>query len=89
MPKHPQGSAISFVEPPERRTYFVIGPKAAAELRELYEELPVAAMRAAETLRTNGMPLEGEALRRFFDEEADVAEIIRRIRAVLQSPGKS
>jgi hypothetical protein len=59
-----------------------IGPHDAAELKRLYEELPFAAMRAAETLRTNGMVLEGESLQRFLDEEANVAEIIRRIKAI-------
>ena len=39
------------------RRQYVIRPEEAAELRALYEELPYAAMRAAEALRTDGTTL--------------------------------
>jgi hypothetical protein len=68
---------------------FAIGPQQAAELKKLYEELPYAAMRAADTLRTDGTPLEGPALQRFLDEEANVADIIGRIQQILHPTGKS
>jgi hypothetical protein len=76
-------------QPTLASTQFAIGPQDAAELKKLYEELPFAAMRAADALRTNGIPLEGPALQRFRDEEANVAEIIRRIQQILHSTGRS
>ena len=47
-----------------------ISSEEAAELRRLYAELPVASQRAAATLRSEGQPLEGEALKRLLAEEA-------------------
>jgi hypothetical protein len=70
-------------------TRYAIGPHDAAELKKLYEELPFAAMRAADALRTNGTALEGPALQRFRDEEANVAEIFERIKQVLRLTGRS
>jgi hypothetical protein len=46
-------------------------------------------MRAADALRTDGTPLEGLALQRFLDEEANVADIMRRIEQILRPTGKS
>jgi hypothetical protein len=55
-----------------------------AELLRLYGELPVASIRAAEALRkSNGKPLKGASLRRFLDEEAEVAAIVQRINVIL------
>jgi hypothetical protein len=62
----------------------VVSGHEVVELLRLCGELPVASMRAAEALRKNGgMPLEGIALQRFLDEEAEVTEIIGRIKVIL------
>ena len=54
-------------------------------MRELYEELPYAAMRAAEALRSGGTtPLRGDDLLPFLRAENAVAEIIQRINEILE-----
>jgi hypothetical protein len=60
----------------------IISPELGAELRRLYAELLLANERAAEALRTNGEPLEGEAYKRFMDEEDKVTAIVRRIKEI-------
>ena len=65
-----------------------ISSEEAAELRRLYTELPVASQRAAATLRTEGQPLEGDALKRLLAEEARVRDIVRRIRQILGTTGE-
>lgn len=59
-------------------------PEDAVELRRLYEELPYAALRAAETLRTDGTMLRGDDLLPFRSAESAVAEIVERINAILE-----
>jgi hypothetical protein len=54
-----------------------------AELRALYEELPFAAMRAAEALRSDGTFLRGDDLLPFWRADNAVAEIIERINEIL------
>ena len=58
----------------------VITPEEGAELRQLYADLPEANKRVAEALRTNGQPLEGEALRRLMVEDEKASAIVRRIK---------
>jgi hypothetical protein len=79
MPSSPQWPPFTS---PKRR--YVIRPEEAIELRELYEELPYAAMRAAAALRTDGTTLRGDELLRFSREEDAVTEIIRRINEILE-----
>jgi hypothetical protein len=52
-------------------------------LRALYEELPYAAMRAAEALRTDGTFLRADDLLPFWRADNAVAEIIERINEIL------
>ena len=59
-----------------------INPEAGAELQKLYNEYLSASARAADTLRTNGAPLEGDSLQRFLEEEAKVSAIVRRIKEI-------
>ncbi|WP_407178756.1 hypothetical protein [Bradyrhizobium sp. STM 3562] len=66
---------------PKRR--FVIRSEEAIELRSLYEELPYAAMRAAEALRADGAALRGDDLLPFWRAENAVTEIIQRINEIL------
>jgi len=75
--------------PKVQRTLFYIGPEEANELRELYEELPYAAMRAADALRTDGSPLRGDDLLPFWRADNAVREIIQRIGEILEpvTPG--
>jgi hypothetical protein len=80
MPNSPQ--RLSSTTP--KRPYFV-GPEDAIALRELYEELPYAAMRAAPALRTDGTILRGDDLLGFSRAEDAVAEIIRRINEILEN----
>jgi hypothetical protein len=80
MPNSPQ--RLPFTTP--KRPYF-IGPEDAIALRELYEELPYAAMRAAEALRTDGTILRGDDLLDFSRAEDAVTEIIRRISEILEN----
>jgi hypothetical protein len=80
MPNSPQ--RLPFTTP--KRPFF-IGPEDAIALRELYEELPYAAMRAAEALRTDGTILRGDDLLGFSRAEDAVTEIIRRISEILEN----
>jgi hypothetical protein len=67
------------------RRQYVIRPEEAAELRALYEELPYAAMRAAEALRTDQTTrLIGDDLLPFLRAENAVTEIIQRINEILE-----
>jgi hypothetical protein len=59
----------------------VITQEQAAELQRLHAEYIVATNRAAEALRTN----DG---RRFLEEEANTANIVRRIREILGTTGQ-
>jgi hypothetical protein len=62
----------------------IISSHEVAELLRLYGELPVASIRAAEALRKiERKPLRGASLRRFLDEEAEVAAIVGRINVIL------
>jgi hypothetical protein len=79
MPNSPQRL------PGTPRRQYVIRPEEAAELRALYEELPYAAMRAAEALRTDGTTrLIGDDLLPFLRAENAVTEIIQRITEILE-----
>ena len=80
MPNSPQ--RLPFTTP--KRSYF-ISPEDAIALRELYEELPYAAMRAAAALRTDGTILRGDDLLDFSRAEDAVTEIIRRINEILEN----
>jgi hypothetical protein len=55
----------------------------AVELRALYEELPCAALRVAEALRTAGTGLRGDELLPFWRADNAVREIIGRIDELL------
>jgi hypothetical protein len=79
MPGSPQ--RLPFTAP---RRQYVIRPEEAIALRELYEELPYAAMRAAEALRTDGITLRGDDLLPFLRAENAIAEIIQRINEILE-----
>jgi hypothetical protein len=68
------------------KSRYTLRPDEVAELRALYEELPYAAMRAAETLRTDGTFLRGDDLLPFWRADNAVAEIIDRINEIL-APG--
>jgi hypothetical protein len=65
--------------------WYVLSPDEAVALRELYEELPYAAMRAAEALRTDGTTLRGDDLLAFVRAENEVTGIIERINEILES----
>ena len=60
-----------------------VTPEEAAELRELYAELPDASEAAAEALGNTGAPPTGLALERFRELDGRVLAIIERIRAIL------
>ncbi len=78
MPNSPQ--RLAFTVPKSRD---VIRPEEAIELRGLYKELPYAAMRAAETLRTDGTTMMGDDLLPFWRADNAVTEIIGRINEIL------
>jgi hypothetical protein len=59
----------------------VITAEQAAELQRLHAEYTVATNRAAEALRAN----DGQ---RFLEEEANTADIVRRIREILGTTGQ-
>jgi hypothetical protein len=59
----------------------VITADQAAELQRLHAEYIVATNRAAEALRAN----DGQ---RFLEEEANTADIVRRIREILGATGQ-
>jgi hypothetical protein len=61
----------------------VITPAEAAELRELYAELPDASAAAAEALGNSGAAPTGLALERFRELDGRVLTIIDRIKAIL------
>jgi hypothetical protein len=71
---------------PVLKSRYTLRPDEVAELRALYEELPYAAMRAAEALRTDGTFLRGDDLLPFWRADNAVAEIIDRINEIL-GPG--
>jgi hypothetical protein len=79
MPSSPQ--RLPFKAP---RRQYVIRPDEAIALRELYEELPYAAMRAAEALRTDGTTLRGDDLLPFLRAENAITEIIQQINEILE-----
>jgi hypothetical protein len=60
----------------------VISLELGAELRRLWEEYPVANARALAAFMIRGKPLDGELLRRFLEEDAKVAAIVRRIKEI-------
>jgi hypothetical protein len=64
---------------------FTILPEQAEELRLLYAGHSKAIQRAAAALRTSpsGHILEGEALQRAIDADAEVAAIARQIKKIL------
>jgi hypothetical protein len=80
MPSSPQRLTVT-----APKHWYVIRPEEAIELRELYEELPYAAMRAAEALRTDGTTMRGDDLLPFLRAENAVAEIIQRINEILEN----
>jgi len=69
---------------PNPKHWYVLRADEAIALRELYEELPYAAMRAAEALRTDGTPLRGDDLLPFVRAENAVTDIIERINEILE-----
>jgi hypothetical protein len=80
MPGSPQ--RLTLAAP---KHWYVLRPDEAMALRELYEELPYAAMRAAEALRTDGTTLRGDDLLPFVRAENAVTEIIQRINEILEN----
>jgi len=70
---------------PNPKHWYVIRSDEAIALRELYEELPYAAMRAAEALRTDGTTLRGDDLLPFVRAENAVTDIIQRIDEILEN----
>jgi hypothetical protein len=75
----PNPQKLPFQFPKSR---YVIRPEEAIELRGLYEELPYAAMRAAEARRTDGTTMRGDDLLPFWRAENAVTEIIQRINEI-------
>ena len=69
------------------KSRYAIRPEEAIELRGLYEELPYAAMCAAEALRTDGITLRGDDLLPFWRADNAVTEIIHRINEILEPEG--
>ena len=59
----------------------IISPKEGAELHRLHEEYAVATNRAANALGAN----DGQ---RFLEEEERVADIVRRIKEILETTGQ-
>jgi hypothetical protein len=68
---------------PALKSRYTLRADEVAELRALYEELPFAAMRAAEALRSDGAFLRGDDLLPFWRADNAVAEIIERINEIL------
>src|SRR5260370_35064755 len=66
------------------KSRYAIRPEEAIELRGLYEELPYAAMRAAEALRRGGITLRGDDLLPFWRADTAVTEIVLRINEILE-----
>jgi hypothetical protein len=69
---------------PFPKSRYSLSPDEVAELRSLYEELPYAAMRAAEALRVDGKTMTADDLLPFWRAENAVAEIIARINEILE-----
>ena len=69
---------------PFPKSRYVLSPDEIAELRSLYEELPYAAMRAAEALRVDGKPMMADDLLPLWRADNAVAEIIQRINEILE-----
>ena len=65
------------------KSRFSLRPEEVAELRSLYEELPYAAMRAAEALRSDGKHMIADDLLPFWRADNAVAEIIESINEIL------
>ncbi len=82
MPSSAERVIFTALAPKHR---YVLGPEEVNELRELFEELPYASMRAAASLRANGKPMRGDDLLPFFRAESAVAEILQRIREILEN----
>jgi hypothetical protein len=68
---------------PFPKSRYSLRPEEVAELRSLYEELPYAAMRAAEALRSDGRHMIADDLLPFWRVDNAVAEIIGRINEIL------
>lgn len=68
---------------PFPKSRFSLRPEEIAELRGLYEELPYAAMRAAEALRVDGRHMIADDLLPFWRADNAVAEIVQRINEIL------
>jgi hypothetical protein len=71
---------------PFPKSRYSLSPVEIAELRSLYEELPYAAMRAAEALRVDGKYMTTDDLLPFWRADNAVAEIIARIDEILTPP---
>ena len=56
-----------------------------AELRGLFEAYCVAVEKAAQAAKAASKPLEGEALQRFLDADAEAMIIVRRIKEIRTS----
>jgi hypothetical protein len=69
---------------PFPKSRYSLAPDEIAELRSLYEELPYAAMRAAEALRVDGKRMTTDDLLPFWRADNAVAEIIARINEILE-----
>ena len=69
---------------PFPKSRYALSPAEIAELRSLYEELPYAAMRAAEALRVDGKHMTTDDLLPFWRADNAVAEIIARINEILE-----
>src|ERR1700749_1883727 len=69
---------------PFPKSRYSLTPEEVAELRGLYEELPYAAMRAAEALRVDGKYMTTDDLLPFWRADNAVAEIIARINEILE-----
>jgi hypothetical protein len=74
---------------PFPKSRFSLRPEEVAELRGLYEELPYAAMRAAESLRVDGRHMIADDLLPFWRADNAVAEIVQRINEILTPKGLS
>src|ERR1700739_3675312 len=69
---------------PFPKSRYSLSPAEVVELRSLYEELPYAAMRAAEALRVDGKRMTTDDLLPFWRADNAVAEIVARINEILE-----
>jgi len=69
---------------PFPKSRYSLAPDEISELRGLYEELPYAAMRAAEALRVDGKSMTTDDLLPFWRADYAVAEIVQRINEILE-----